>query len=82
VNVASRCESLGQPNRIHVSEATAQILQASGRGHWLSRRLDPVEAKGKGIMQTFWVNVETVSTSKSYRSQVSVDVEAPWSMEV
>jgi class 3 adenylate cyclase len=65
VNTAARCESLGQPNRIHVSEATALLLQSSGKGGWLTQRADPVEAKGKGVIQTYWVNVGTVRKESS-----------------
>lgn len=67
MNVAARCESLGQPNRIHLSEATANLLQAAGKAKWLSRRLDEVEAKGKGKMQTYWLNIR-VSSNKSSTS--------------
>ncbi|PNH11171.1 Soluble guanylate cyclase 88E [Tetrabaena socialis] len=50
VNVASRMESTGQPGRIHVSEATRELLpddqwQARGEG---------INVKGVGLMKTFW----------------------------
>jgi adenylate cyclase len=59
VNVASRMESTGEPGRIHVSEAfarqltidplTAASLTLSPRGM--------VEVKGKGAMQTYWLEL-------------------------
>jgi hypothetical protein len=30
-----------------------------------SQRTDPVEAKGKGVLQTYWVNVGAVRTESS-----------------
>jgi class 3 adenylate cyclase len=65
VNTAARCESLGQPDRIHVSAATAEILQASGKGGWLTQRLDVVEAKGKGLLQTYWVSAGSAGSKAS-----------------
>ena len=56
VNTASRMESTGQRGKIQASLATATLLQEIGKGHWLRLRADMVEAKGKGIMKTFWVN--------------------------
>ncbi|CAB9499094.1 Receptor-type guanylate cyclase gcy [Seminavis robusta] len=55
VNTAARMESNGKPNCIHVSEATAELLRTHGRGAWLRKREDLVEAKGKGLMQTYFV---------------------------
>eukprot|EP00934_Nitzschia_sp_Nitz4_P003606 Nitzschia sp. Nitz4//scaffold172_size47551//36784//40556//NITZ4_007147-RA/size47551-augustus-gene-0.40-mRNA-1//1//CDS//3329538768//3596//frame0 len=55
VNTASRMESLGERNRIHVSQSTADELIKSGKGHWLRLRRDTIEAKGKGRMVTYWV---------------------------
>jgi Adenylate and Guanylate cyclase catalytic domain len=48
-------ESLGQPGRIHMSQATADaIIAAGGKKEWLILREDTVFAKGKGNMQTYW----------------------------
>jgi hypothetical protein len=41
-------ESNGQRNCIHVSEATADLLRTRGKGQWLTKRRDMVDAKGKG----------------------------------
>ena len=65
-------ESNGAPNRIHVSEATATLIKAAGKGTWITMREDRVMAKGKGEMQTYWcepkaagsvVSSHTMSTS-------------------
>nr|WP_255216704.1 adenylate/guanylate cyclase domain-containing protein [Pseudenhygromyxa sp. WMMC2535] len=51
VNTAARMESHGQPGRIHVSAAMAEAL---GERFELHPRGE-VEIKGKGKMQTFWL---------------------------
>lgn len=72
VNTASRMESNGVPGRIHVSESTADCLRAANKKQWLTPREDKITAKGKGEMQTYWVNpakglspTMSVSTSSS-----------------
>ncbi|CAB9512443.1 Receptor-type guanylate cyclase gcy [Seminavis robusta] len=67
VNTASRMESNGVKGRIHVSQSTADSLRARGKEHWLEERQDRIVAKGKGVMQTYFVNV-TESSAKSIRS--------------
>ncbi|KAK6629112.1 hypothetical protein RUM43_002929 [Polyplax serrata] len=54
VNVASRMDSTGQPNKIQVTTSTAVILQQEGvpctfRG--------PIHVKGKGILDTYFVDL-------------------------
>jgi hypothetical protein len=61
VNTASRMESTGFANRIHLSESTAQLLVAAGKPHWIQPREDRVEAKGKGLMKTYWVDLQNVN---------------------
>jgi len=55
MNTASRMESLSEPNRIHVSQATADALIRAGRAEWLKPRSDTIVAKGKGEMATYWL---------------------------
>lgn len=54
VNVASRMESLGEPGKIHVTEAVAKALE--GDRHILTERGE-IEVKGKGRMKTYWLSV-------------------------
>lgn len=56
VNTASRMESTGLRNHIHVSDATAQELKKFKKGHWLRARTESVQVKGKGQMMTYWVD--------------------------
>ncbi|KAL7569745.1 hypothetical protein ACA910_005691 [Epithemia clementina (nom. ined.)] len=58
VNTTARIESTGQRNRIHVSKETADSLIQAGKDHWIKPRKDLVLAKGKGTLQTFWLNTK------------------------
>lgn len=76
MNVTARMESASEAGRILTSAETAEILRNDGREHWLERRKDLVNAKGKGLMQTFWVSIRdqpSVTTSSSDRSSRRVD---------
>lgn len=42
-------------NRIHLSQDTADLLVEAGKSHWIVAREDVVVAKGKGIMNTYWL---------------------------
>lgn len=55
VNTAARLESTGIPNRIQVSQESAGYIIDCGKGHWLKAREDMVEAKGKGLLKTYWL---------------------------
>ena len=52
-------ESTGQRGKIQVSQETADLLVAAGRMSWISPREERVVAKGKGEMQTYWINIGT-----------------------
>ena len=58
VNTASRMESTGFANRIQVSETTANLLIAAGKSNWVTPREDKVNAKGKGMMQTYFIELQ------------------------
>ena len=55
VNTASRMESTGTPGRIQLSSDTAELLKHTDIYPKLSMRYGGVEAKGKGILQTYWL---------------------------
>ena len=54
VNIASRMESHGQPDRIHVSKTVAQRLD----GKFMLSPRGPLEVKGAGLMETFFLDAE------------------------
>jgi len=55
VNTASRMESNSKPGRIQCSDASAIYVKKQYPELLLKKRR-PIQVKGKGIMQTFWVN--------------------------
>jgi class 3 adenylate cyclase len=54
VNIASRMESHGMPDRIHVSKVVAQRLD----GKFMLSPRGPLEIKGAGLMETFFLDAE------------------------
>ena len=52
-------ESTGKAGKIQVSQSTADLLNAAGKGHWIRPRQEAVVAKGKGEMKTFWLEVSS-----------------------
>lgn len=71
-------ESTGKSNQIQVSEATADLILASGKSHWMRKRDDLVQAKGKGAVQTYWIKSKTSSSSPTERSNsIGSSVTAP-----
>jgi class 3 adenylate cyclase len=71
VNTAARMESNGVRNKIHVSQTTADLLVAAGKQHWVTKRKELVEAKGKGKMQTFWVEPKTITSTCTSHDNIS-----------
>lgn len=59
VNVASRLESLSEPNRIQISENTAALLGTSFR----TEARDTIAVKGKGLMQTHFLTAASGETA-------------------
>ena len=59
VNTAARMESTGIPNRIHLSQETVDLLLEAGKSHLVEMREDRVNAKGKGVLNTFWLKLDS-----------------------
>ena len=82
VNTAARIESTGQGGQIHLSESTAKLLRQAGKSKWLSMRPNRVTAKGKGSLQTYWLNVRgsggsaTSSTTGGFSSGNESDLDS------
>jgi len=78
MNTTARIESSGEPSQVHVSQETADLLTAAGKGQWLTKREDKVMAKGKGELQTYWLSVTlrpTTETSSSTEEQSAKVIE-------
>ena len=69
MNTTARVETTGAKNKIHISQETADLLIGSGKGHWVRARDDKVHAKGKGELNTYWLEVKgDVAKSQSSNS--------------
>jgi class 3 adenylate cyclase len=55
MNTASRMESTGIRGKIQISEESAHLLEAAGKGAWITPRDGTVFAKGKGELKSFWL---------------------------
>eukprot|EP00980_Cylindrotheca_fusiformis_P008512 scaffold1807_cov140-Cylindrotheca_fusiformis.AAC.4 len=55
MNTASRMEHSGERNRIQLSQATADMLTEAGLASWITPRSSRIYVKGKGDMQTYWL---------------------------
>ena len=49
-------ESTGVRNKIQISTDTADLLKQAGKSHWVRPREDGVHAKGKGVLNTFFLS--------------------------
>jgi Adenylate and Guanylate cyclase catalytic domain len=60
VNTAARMESTSSPDQVHLSQEVVDLLLDFGKSHWVTIREDKVLAKGKGVLNTYWLQT-TVS---------------------
>jgi class 3 adenylate cyclase len=85
MNTAARMEHTGIRDRIQLSQETADLLIAAGKSNWIAPRNDIIVAKGKGEMQTYWLEltnragdgVSTTDASSNGSASVCGEVEAP-----
>jgi Adenylate and Guanylate cyclase catalytic domain len=73
MNFAARLESSGMKNKIHVSAETAELLRNAGYSGIVIPRENKVVLKGKGELQTFWVQVRSLTGSNSASSGSASD---------
>ena len=65
INTAARMESNSMRGRIQVSEQTADLLFESNKENWLIKREDKINAKGKGKLQTYWLDIKGAKTAST-----------------
>ncbi|KAG7374673.1 adenylate/guanylate cyclase with GAF and PAS/PAC sensor domain [Nitzschia inconspicua] len=68
VNTAARMESTGLPDQVHMSQETVDLLLDSGKSHWVTIREEKVLAKGKGILNTYWLQITAADLHESSRT--------------
>jgi Adenylate and Guanylate cyclase catalytic domain len=71
MNVAARMEHTGAKNRIQVSQETADLLVKAGKGQWVRPRSEKVNAKGKGFMQTHWLDIQAAGSKRSSEGETN-----------
>ena len=69
INTASRMESTGVGGKIQVSEETAELIRQHSKSHWLTKRDTKIIAKGKGELQTYWVEPEKAAYRVSFSEE-------------
>eukprot|EP00980_Cylindrotheca_fusiformis_P007888 scaffold1678_cov80-Cylindrotheca_fusiformis.AAC.5 len=69
MNTASRMESSGERNRIHISQVTADLLVEAGMSKLIKPRHEKVMIKGKGEVRTYWLR--TISSENKERTRSS-----------
>jgi 3'5'-cyclic nucleotide phosphodiesterase/Adenylate and Guanylate cyclase catalytic domain len=62
MNVASRMESTGVHGSIQVSQETADLLVEAGMK--VQPREQKIEAKGKGLLQTYWLDTSAMTQGR------------------
>lgn len=60
VNMASRMESTGKGNMIHISKKTADLLIATGKENWLIMREERIDVKSFGLCKHILLNQKGV----------------------
>jgi len=70
INTASRMESTGKAGKIQVSEETAELIRLDRKERWLIKREDKIHAKGKGELQTYWIDPQKDSHRVSFSDSV------------
>jgi Adenylate and Guanylate cyclase catalytic domain len=64
MNMASRIETTGKKDKIHLSRDTAKLLRPS----YVIKREDIVTLKGKGEQETYWFNFSSRTSDGSHSS--------------
>ena len=71
VNLSSRMESNSSPSRIHCSDTSAHLLQEQAPEIKLFPR-GQIEIKGKGLVNSYWVNEEGGKEQESFLPKRSI----------
>jgi len=75
INTASRMETTGVTNKIHVSGAFADLIKktpGARQGMYQLESREPVEVKGKGLMQTYFLDTDLVAFREKYADALAV----------
>jgi hypothetical protein len=73
VNTAARMESTGMRGKIQLSQSTADLIVSAGKGNWIRPREEIVSAKGKGSLQTYWLEINRSAGNNAISRSASVE---------
>lgn len=73
VNTAARMESTGMRGKIQLSQSTADLIVSAGKGNWIRPREEIVSAKGKGSLQTYWLEINRSAGNNALSRSASVE---------
>lgn len=68
--------STGKKDMIQCSISTYSQLVEAGKGNWITPRPDPVQAKGKGFLKTFWLDPTSKKGSSANSANSSSENES------
>jgi class 3 adenylate cyclase len=79
VNTASRMEASSALSRIHASEQTVSFLNKANKSSWVIPREEKIHLKGKGTLQTFWLDpqrdtIDSVTSGRTSALRSTFDV--------
>jgi hypothetical protein len=74
--------STGIKIRIQMTPETASLLTAAGQSHWVNPREDQVNAKGKGVLNPFWLHINSTGPDTASSSGGDVESNGPSTVTV
>ena len=74
MNTTARIESTGEAGKIHISQATADLIVSAGKTQWLTMRAEKISTKGKGkcIVLLMIRNISQSSQSLRFRRDANI----------
>jgi hypothetical protein len=55
VSIATMIEGTDSRGKIHLSQATADLIASSGKGHWVTPREETIDLIKLRCIQTYWL---------------------------
>jgi len=65
VNTTARLQTSSEIGKIHLSQASANLLRTCGKERWLIKRSEMVTLRGKGETITYWLRPKTDRVARS-----------------
>jgi hypothetical protein len=82
INLCGQIARTSDPNRIQISETTAQLIKAAGKDYWMSAREEDVVYRGQIPIRTYWLALFHFSGVHGFELTRSLDRMISWNVEV